>query len=43
MNLTAEDLDTATVIHVPEARIDAAVAIRFKDSMRALTDQAGSG
>ncbi|GAA6147206.1 STAS domain-containing protein [Pseudooceanicola nitratireducens] len=41
MNLTAEDLDTATVIHVPEARIDAAVAIRFKDSMRALTDQAG--
>ena len=40
MQLTADDLDHGTIIRVPDTRIDAAVAIRFKDAMRALTDQA---
>ncbi|WP_375174141.1 STAS domain-containing protein [Pseudooceanicola sp.] len=47
MNLTAEQVqdtsagpDPCLVIHVREPRIDAAVAIRFKDRMRELTDQA---
>lgn len=38
MNLTAETLQDCTVIHVADQRIDAAVAIRFKDRMRDLTD-----
>jgi anti-sigma B factor antagonist len=39
MNLYAEALDGALVIHVGEDRLDAAVAIRFKDKMREITAQ----
>ena len=34
MKLESERVDGALVVHVREARIDAAVAIRFKDQMR---------
>lgn len=40
MQLTSDSADHGTIIRVPEPRIDAAVAIRFKDAMRALTDDA---
>ncbi|GGE45482.1 anti-sigma factor antagonist [Primorskyibacter flagellatus] len=40
MKLTSGTRDGVTVITVDEPRIDAAVAIRFKDEMRALTDGA---
>lgn len=36
MDLTAEDFGTATVIRVGAPRIDAAVAIQFKERMREL-------
>ena len=39
MNLFAEALDGALVVHVGESRLDAAVAIRFKDQMREITAQ----
>jgi anti-sigma B factor antagonist len=38
MTLTHEDLDTARVVTVNAARIDAAGAIRFKEDMRLATD-----
>ncbi|WP_407494030.1 STAS domain-containing protein [Pseudooceanicola sp. MF1-13] len=34
MDLTSETTGDVTIIHVPDSRIDAAAAIRFKDSMR---------
>jgi len=37
MKLTHHDLDTARIVTVHADRIDAAVAIRFKDDMRAAT------
>ena len=37
MNLTSERIGDCLIIRVDEPRIDAAVAIRFKDSMRDLT------
>lgn len=40
MNLNAEMTQDVLLIHVDEPRIDAAVAIRFKDRMRELTDGA---
>ena len=40
MNLTAETRQGVTLIHVAERRIDAAVAIRFKDRMREMTEGA---
>ena len=39
MKLSAEALDGALVVHVGENRLDAAVAIRFKDQMREVTAQ----
>ncbi len=36
MNLVAESRTDALIVHVEETRIDAAVAIQFKDRMRAL-------
>lgn len=39
MNLYAEALDGALVVHVGEERLDAAIAIRFKDQMREITAQ----
>ncbi|MEZ5776782.1 MAG: STAS domain-containing protein [Paracoccaceae bacterium] len=41
MDLTCEGIEDALVVRVNEERIDAAVAIRFKDRMRELT--AGGG
>ncbi len=38
MQLTYEDINQTRVITVGENRIDAAIAINFKDSMRELTD-----
>lgn len=38
MDLTAESAGEVRVIRVASARIDAAVAIEFKERMRALTD-----
>ncbi len=40
MTLTSRIVGTVQVILVEDARIDASVAIRFKDSMRALTAMA---
>ena len=40
MKLTSVTREGVTVISVDEPRIDAAVAIRFKDEMRALTEGA---
>ncbi len=37
MNLVSETIDHALVVRVCDARIDAAVAIQFKDRMRELT------
>lgn len=34
MNITTEDIDGGVVAHVNEARLDAAIAIRFKDRLR---------
>ena len=38
MSLTSRDTDTARVVTVNADRIDAAIAIQFKDSMRAATE-----
>lgn len=38
MQLSFEDIDTVRVITIGESRIDAAIAISFKDNMRELTD-----
>lgn len=38
MNLVSEDIGALRVVTVDEARLDAAVAIQFKDSMRKLTE-----
>lgn len=40
MRLTSETIDGAQVIRVDEDRIDAAVAIQFKDRMRDMTSEA---
>lgn len=37
MNLTSDTSDDALIVRVQEERIDAAVAIQFKDRMRELT------
>ena len=42
MELIVEDKDGVTVVHVNARRIDAAVAIKFKDDMRAAAEQ-GTG
>lgn len=42
MNLTHTDAAGLRVITVAESRIDAAIAIAFKDKMRSLTDEAPS-
>ncbi|AQS49565.1 MULTISPECIES: STAS domain-containing protein [Thioclava] len=39
MNLTAEALKGALVVHLAEARLDAAIALRFKERMRDVTMQ----
>lgn len=38
MNLSSSSVGTAQIITVEEARIDAAVAIQFKDRMREVSD-----
>ncbi len=38
MQLKRQDFDQATLITVEESRIDAAVAIQFKDSLRDMTE-----
>ena len=38
MNLVSETIDHALVVRVCDARIDAAVAIQFKDRMREVTE-----
>ena len=38
MNLSSQAVDGAVVIHVHEDRIDAAIAIQFKDRLRELTN-----
>jgi len=38
MNLEQQDYDEAVLIRVAEPRIDAAVAIQFKDRLRQMTD-----
>lgn len=38
MNLVSEDIGAVRVVTVAEPRIDAAVAIQFKDAMRAITE-----
>lgn len=43
MELSFEDIGALRVINVQEDRIDAAVAIQFKDRMRELTDTAPPG
>jgi anti-sigma B factor antagonist len=40
MNLITEHHDDLTIVRVGETRIDAAVAIKFKDAMRDITDTA---
>lgn len=40
MNLNKRDIGRIRVVDVEEARIDAAVAISFKDAMRQLSDDA---
>lgn len=42
MNLSSHEAAEACVVSVNEARIDAAVAIQFKDRMRDKTDDAGT-
>lgn len=37
MNLSAETRAGAVIVHVEEERLDAAIAIRFKDQIRELT------
>lgn len=41
MNLSAEACEGALVIHVEEARLDAAIALLFKERMREVTAQPG--
>ena len=38
MQMTAKEIDGALVVTVMDRRIDAAVAVRFKDRMRELTE-----
>ncbi len=38
MNLVSENMQDALLVTTEDTRIDAAVAIRFKDQMRAITD-----
>jgi len=38
MDLTSEDIGGLRVIRLADARLDAAIAIQFKDGMRALTE-----
>ena len=38
MKLELSDHDTLRIVTVPEARIDAAVALRFKEAMRMATE-----
>lgn len=38
MNLVTEDVGALRIVSVDEPRIDAAVAIQFKDAMRSVTD-----
>ncbi|MCV2881946.1 STAS domain-containing protein [Actibacterium sp. XHP0104] len=40
MDLTAQDCGDALLICVPDTRIDASVAIQFKDKMREITNSA---
>ena len=42
MNLFSEACEGALVVHVQEARLDAAVAIGFKEKMREVTLQPGA-
>lgn len=42
MNLSAEIRSGALIVHVEEERLDAAIAIRFKDQIRELTSSATS-
>ncbi len=42
MQMTATEAGDALVVSVAENRIDAAVAVRFKDMMRELTDHAAA-
>ncbi len=42
MNLTAKLINDAMLVTVNEARIDAAVAVHFKDKMRELTEDGPS-
>ena len=39
MNIIAEALDGALVVRLDEERLDAAIAIQFKDRMREITAQ----
>lgn len=41
MNLTLTPHDTFAVVHVGEPRLDASIAIQFKDEFRTLTAQCG--
>lgn len=43
MQMTASEVGGVLVVTVEERRIDAAVAVRFKDSMRELTESRGQG
>jgi len=42
MNLSAETRSGVLIVHVEEERLDAAIAIRFKDQIRELTSSATS-
>ena len=41
MDLLVDDHGTVTLVHVQAKRIDAAVAIQFKDQMRAAAEEGG--
>jgi anti-sigma B factor antagonist len=41
MNLSSQEVDGAIVVHVNENRIDAAIAIQFKDRLREMTNGPG--
>ena len=42
MNLSSYEVNDACIISVNESRIDAAIAIQFKDRMREKTEDAGA-
>ncbi len=42
MNLSAERREGVLVVHLAEPRLDAAIAIRFKERMREIADQPGT-